>query len=643
MSKYLYFVLIIAILVVVLVARYVIIEQVEGPMLIQVMVDPRVELISMVVFLAEANLEIGQADQNPYDYAYKREFLKHFQPYAHHPAVELATKLYPIGFNYDVPMHFILCLGLPPELTPQVEYPQSLYDRLHVEKLGYESDISSKEKILEEFRQKLSQFAQETNFMDFFKAHQGIYHRIEQDVRRALGHIDYAKELEGYFGGRHFDHYVIIPALLITAGYGYGSRLVRGGKSYIYEIIGPMGTKGELPYFGDKDRMWEITFHEFAHSFVNPVTEQYQEEVNRFAGSLLPPIEFWMSIKAYKDWQTVVNEHLIHAFTARMMLKFRSQKEAKEFLLKEEIGGFWYIQPLYELLDEYERNRSRYPSFSDFYPRIIERFAELEGEKYVEELKERYFPSGGEACRILLEQTMEQISDEPTYVELERGEFKFIGDKLQMTMEESFVLQQALDGRLLLSSKVTISFTFMDFKSEVIHKLLLTPDLQPLYYTLNSSEGKPIARVLIQDHTAQLCSTRGPYGMLGRTATSEHDFVVLPNSALSYYSLLHKLVEGKVEAGEIVEFTALIPQVADSMPLKIECLAPVQVHVGKEEFEVQHYLVIMSTPPTLPAQALMKMELYVHEGRVIGLKSGEPPREVWFYRTDLFPQGFEVP
>jgi hypothetical protein len=130
-----------------------------------------------------------------------------------------------------------------------------------------------------------------------------------------------------------------------------------------------------------------IVWHEFSHSFVNPITEQYKDEVNKYSKLYLPIIGNDVSgSQLYFYWEYYVDENIVRAVVDKFdedLIEQESGKDVAEKLLSGTLfyndikQGCIYVEGIYNLLGTYEQNRDKYPTFADFYPVILNYFSEL--------------------------------------------------------------------------------------------------------------------------------------------------------------------------------------------------------------------------------------------------------------------------
>lgn len=309
---------------------------------LEVRVDPRIELINIV---ERAKSFEEKHLQEP---TMQQEISNYFLHYKDHPAVEMMQVLEAMGFTYTKPRWFILGCSNPPEL-------RQLYP---IKQLYPYRDWIPDEESLSELILKLKDFYNDTKFGTFYCEHRENYEKLLDIVTADFKKHDYIKLLEDYFGVRK-DEYVFIYSPTNPGGFGIWIEVE--GKITIYSIM----RNGDV----------SLVLHEFGHSFVNPVTDEFKEEIIQYQ-NLFPPIRQDLPV-CYDSWWIAANEHIIRAFTARVVAIINGEVAGEQMLQRELSEGFKYVIPMYERLKEYEANRDKYPDFRSFCPRIVELFAEL--------------------------------------------------------------------------------------------------------------------------------------------------------------------------------------------------------------------------------------------------------------------------
>jgi len=86
-----------------------------------------------------------------------------------------------------------------------------------------------------------------------------------------------------------------------------------------------------------------------------------------------------MDEQAYDNWNTCVIEHIVRLGEIRIAYVLNDSTSANK-IRKEYIdtNKFIYIPNLEKKILEYENNRTKYKTFSDFFPTLIEAFAEID-------------------------------------------------------------------------------------------------------------------------------------------------------------------------------------------------------------------------------------------------------------------------
>ena len=299
---------------------------------LEIRIDPRMELLGIA-----RNLERYQPYEGS-ESSFSRDIRNYFSPYKEHPAGVVARLATETQCKKSAAVALQLCYDQPPELE-QI-YPLSA---------AYLAPPDLNDNLIAALRN----FYLDSNFITFYERHRAEYQeRVNKGATRFGGERDIVGLLEGYFGeqkdcyiGIIWDHGPSAQAIPIH----------HDGKINCYAVFG-----GEY-----------ILLHEFAHCFVNPVTEDFAEQVQAYSQLYVD------TYSIYARWTICVNEHLIRAFTSRAYAILDGEEEGLRKLEGEERAGFQYVRPLYELFKEYEAHRDIYPDFRSFYPRILDLFAEL--------------------------------------------------------------------------------------------------------------------------------------------------------------------------------------------------------------------------------------------------------------------------
>lgn len=331
-----------------------------SPSKLNITIDPRIELLAAVQSLTDYGEKYSLLTS--LDMEYKKDMLQTFKPYADHEAVKLFQEMSHNNFSFDAPPTVMLHLSSPPELVVK----QPLTDYLRGRAGGEEK--------LRRFIEQLRDFAKQSRFMDFFRDHEDFYQKTIQSVNENFQDIDFIGVLEGYYGEKQHSYNIVLAPMFSG---NYGPRISRKDGTFdIFNIVSPRQIKDGTLYFGSKANFEHLAWHEFSHSFVNPLGEQHKKELEKYV-SLFEPIQRKMTASAYGNWITTVNEHVVRAVTTRLNYLHKGKEDGDRVLSMEKTYGFAYVEALCKKLEFYEANRERYATFTSFYPQLVGTFKEL--------------------------------------------------------------------------------------------------------------------------------------------------------------------------------------------------------------------------------------------------------------------------
>ncbi len=327
----------------------------EAALARSVVVDPRIELMTGVQVVA------GWWLLTSYEFPYRRDLTEFLASASDDPAVDAYRRLANQGFRFEVVPRFFELLSPPPELELARPVPEEIVGR-----------VGGSARPLDEFVERLREFARDTGFHDFLRAHSGTYHAIEVRNRRSVGTA--VDSLWRYLGDAPAEWRVVLSPLMHDGGFaGHGEG------SIPFAFVGPSGTADGLPDFGGPERLGPLVWHEFSHTVVNPLAERYADRVADLEFAF-DPIREAMERQFYGSWSTALNEHIVRAIEVRLTARVIGPDEASEILAQYESLGFRYLEDLVEELGRYESARGEYPALADYYPRLLDRLETAAGE-----------------------------------------------------------------------------------------------------------------------------------------------------------------------------------------------------------------------------------------------------------------------
>jgi hypothetical protein len=317
-------------------------------------VDERVELLSIVWRLAGSS----EYSQNTLP-AYSAEIDRYFAPYRSHPAVKMAQMLENTrGVSFDAVMAMAISLSPPPELKPLVPFSESVPDP----RWGVEG--------ADKFLPLLRDFWRDTKFGDFFATHAPMYRLAESRFTETLGAADLSWYPRFYGEAPNLTYHLILG--INNGGGNYGPRLVHpDGRMELFSIMGcwTHDDHGDPSYPLNHGYLSTI-IHEFNHSFVNPAVDA---QLKNFSGveEVYKTVAEPLRMMAYGDARTMVNESLVRAAVIVYFHEHGEEQQANlRRIRREQANGFFWMDALVNLLQQYEAQREKYPTFASYLPQV---------------------------------------------------------------------------------------------------------------------------------------------------------------------------------------------------------------------------------------------------------------------------------
>jgi hypothetical protein len=333
----------------------------ESAQPLRIVVDPRVELLSIVFRLA------GNPEYNtPRVQSYAEDVEKRFGKFRDHPAVKLAQKLYQTRhISYNAPMSLAVQLTDTTNIQLRVTlrpWPGGLDRRWTA------SDVNHFVKVAR-------QFVKDTSFQDFIAQHHALYQTTAARMQAVIekdGHIEW---FDTFFGKRPNASFAVIIGLLNGTG-NYGAQFrAADGREELYCFLRAGGTDSQgLPEFTCNEL--PLLVHEFSHSYCNPIVERHFAKFQPSADALYKPVSEQMRSLAYGNGQVLLQESLVRACVIRYRRRYEGEEVGRYVIQFEKQQGFLWMQELSDLLGEYEAHREQYPTLEDFSPRLVAFFAE---------------------------------------------------------------------------------------------------------------------------------------------------------------------------------------------------------------------------------------------------------------------------
>lgn len=330
-----------------------------GQQKIKPYVDERVELLSTVFRVLGAQ---EYSDRNNVEYV--KEIEKDFGAYQKTPFFNDLLKMRnKDGIGYDAVMEMAVNLkinkGKVSLLDTKKSAPLKRWNRAQIPA----------------FIKGLNDFYVKSNFHQFYKNHAADYVQASKAYSDSILSKFKQDWYVKFYGKEPNEDYKIV------IGYGngggnYGPRVSpKVGRDTVYAIVSGGKFTGREVNFSSAYASTLI--HEFNHSFVNYIldSQDYAKQLEPAGTKILNAVKEPMSNQAYRDWKTVINESLVRAAVLVYMKENHFSEAAIKAEYEEQIlRGFFWMNDLVNLLEEYETKRQQYPTLESFYPRIVSFF-----------------------------------------------------------------------------------------------------------------------------------------------------------------------------------------------------------------------------------------------------------------------------
>ena len=238
--------------------------------------------------------------------------------------------------------------------------------------------------VLKELADSLRTFYIDANVGTYLKDNAAFYRGVLKEEEKDIDVFAFTAMEKWY--RKTFPHYniYIVPSMPITAGEdnyrGIGTQIHSPGGLIPAMIISseamiPLQSDlSDYHQFGfDNPKVTQmLTKHEMGHSFINPLLEKYQSQIEADSALYTPELKEVLSPHYINDWYVCVIEHLVRLGEIRSAVMIKDTTEAQR-LRDVHIGEYkCVLLPLLEnKIQEYENNRAKYPDFESYLPKVV--------------------------------------------------------------------------------------------------------------------------------------------------------------------------------------------------------------------------------------------------------------------------------
>ncbi|MBS1721234.1 MAG: DUF4932 domain-containing protein [Armatimonadetes bacterium] len=326
------------------------------PKLIEVRVDPRIELVTAVFRLAEAD----EYNMDSSKSAYASRLEKALAPYKDHEAVRLAREIRErTGVGFDavptIAVHYSDIIHLD-ERVP-FDLPPARWDKRWSAK-----DARA-------FTKALRSFVKDAHFAEFMRSEEPYFRKVAEVWKKKINARKPAVWLRDFYGTwPKRSPYVIVGMLCGGGNYGMSVEWPNGDLE-MTPVLGAGGFDSEgVPSFGDRDL--PLLLHEFSHGFMNPLAKSHFKELLPPTRKLMPMTITALSASAYATDEPVLFETFVRTAVQHLVEKHVPEIAAAN-RAEDRQSGFLWIDELTPSLREYEKNRARFPTMQSWFPKLV--------------------------------------------------------------------------------------------------------------------------------------------------------------------------------------------------------------------------------------------------------------------------------
>lgn len=242
-----------------------------------------------------------------------------------------------------------------------------------------QTDVFENGEEFNSFLNMLYKFYKDTNADQFFKitkANDNMKDYIKENIKNVPVEL-LLNEMETYVNNKNnlYPEQNIKYRSIITMIRPFNASFYTIQMNNNIYLTGQQSPSGsfESPEILDINQMINTTVHEFLHNYINqPVYEQntliteLSQEKNK--------TDYTNGMYAAMEWHRIVDESIVRVVeTAIYKNVYKDSQKAFNEILKKEIeyGGMFQLEKMYNTLNEYENNRSKYTKIDDFIPELI--------------------------------------------------------------------------------------------------------------------------------------------------------------------------------------------------------------------------------------------------------------------------------
>jgi len=329
---------------------------------VQVLVDPRVELLSIICLLAGYS-EYGTRTPS----AYVDDIHDYFQGHADHKAVRTARELWSSrGFCCDAPA--VLAAHMRDPLQPTSE------DAMDLLPATFEKRWSRRR--LHALANEACDFSRTADFQSFVRRHEEMYGGMVTALKDTLERHAHLEWLPTFFGVHPGPDVIVVPTVL-TQGNHYAAWVeANDGRARLHCVLGFQVGESDEPICPDDPV--PLVVHELCHFYVNSIVDRHSSVLEAACERVAPGVGEVFRRNYGAKWKTMACESLVRACTRRYVDAHDSLGAAARLIETDKWLGLPWVGELSNLLGKYEDQRNVFPTLDDYVPEIAAFFREYD-------------------------------------------------------------------------------------------------------------------------------------------------------------------------------------------------------------------------------------------------------------------------
>ena len=321
-------------------------------------IDKRVELLSIVFRLAE------KPEYSSKEFTlYTDRIEHHFGKYKNHELIQFTKSImYENWIGYAQVMSMAIHLDNHLNLLPDVK---DIWQHT-----GWKKEDAEKFVVL------LQQFEKDTEFEKFFSENTDLYSEAVKRFTPIYEKMD-LNWYHAFYGKELAETFLIIIGLgnwdcnyAVSLDYTNGHRNV-----YAFMGIWRIDSMG-MPEFRVNE-YFPIILHEFNHSFAPQLPENSKDHPLRESGEkIFSVVQGIMTEQVYPLWESMWNEAIVRAAVIKYMKDHNfEQPEIENEIKTQQSKGFFWIEELVAELENYDKQREKYPTLESYMPKLVEAYS----------------------------------------------------------------------------------------------------------------------------------------------------------------------------------------------------------------------------------------------------------------------------